>query len=325
MADEPDDTEPDLLRDRLLVQAERGEITGEQAEEAAAAHGLEPFERKPELPRFDPKLKSHWSIVMAVAWIAWRDFELVREQDPEFCSACFHWIYREWKDSPDKTAEPVKRGGYFLETRLAPTVGRLALLDELLRGRGNVPSTAVTTIRKAVAALWQALSEDYLVALGVDAHGAVVEIPSREWAYLRLREERERDVLRYDAVSRPEPFTEVTLRQSDALRLWPVTGKFPFLPATVIDKGGRPTEAAIKGIRLDEPSNIVGMATKAHRTSWQIDRIKEALRVEFPDGVPPNLTEKEIQGRIRTIFENNCWKLPSVDSIARARGRRKVG
>jgi hypothetical protein len=28
MADEPDDNEPDLLRDRLLMQAERGEITG---------------------------------------------------------------------------------------------------------------------------------------------------------------------------------------------------------------------------------------------------------------------------------------------------------
>ena len=139
MADEPDDIEPDLLRERLLMQAERGEITGKQAEAAAATHGLEPFERKPELPRFDPKLKSHWSIMMVVAWIAWRDFELVRKQDPEFCSACFHWVYRKWKESPDKTAEAVKRGGYFLETRLAPTVGRLALLDELLRGRGNVP------------------------------------------------------------------------------------------------------------------------------------------------------------------------------------------
>ena len=32
MADEPDDIEPDLLRDRLLMQAEHGEITGKQAE-----------------------------------------------------------------------------------------------------------------------------------------------------------------------------------------------------------------------------------------------------------------------------------------------------
>ena len=100
------------------------------------------------------------------------------------------------------------------------------------------------TIREAVAALWQALSKGSLIAQGFDAHGAVVEIPSREWVYLRLREERGRDVLRYDAVSRPEPFTAVTLRQSDVLRLWPVTGEFPVLPATVIDKGERPTEAA---------------------------------------------------------------------------------
>ena len=122
MAEELDDTDPDVLRDRLLEQAGRGEITKEQAEAAAASQGLGSFERKPELPRFDPKLKSHWSIVMAVAWIAWRDFGLVREQVPEFCSACFHWIYRKWTDRSDETADPVERAGYFLETRPAPSV-----------------------------------------------------------------------------------------------------------------------------------------------------------------------------------------------------------
>ncbi len=264
MADEPDDTEPDLLRDRLLMQAERGEITGKQAEEAAAAHGLEPFERKPELPRFDPKLKSHWSIVMAVAWIAWRDFGLVREQDPEFCSAYFHWVGRERKYARRMMGNP--SSAWFIRWRCAARrrSRRLALLDQILRAQGNVPSTAVMTIPEAVAVLWQALSKGSLIAQGFDAHGAVVEIPSREWVYLRLREERGRDVLRYDAVSRPEPFTAVTLQQSDLLRLWPVTGEFPVLPATVIDKEGRPTEAVIKRIRADEPSIIVGIATKAH-------------------------------------------------------------
>lgn len=147
------------------------------------------------------------------------------------------------------------------------------------------------TIREAVAALWQALSEGQLVAVGFDAHDAVVEIPSREWVYLRLREEGERDVLSYDAVSQPEPFTAVTLRQSDVLRLWPVTGE---LPAIAIG-----------------PS--------------QVGRIKQALSIEFPDGVPPNLTDKEILRRIGPIFEKNSWKLPSINSVARARGRRKVG
>src|SRR5262249_4177296 len=125
MADELDGTDLDVLRDRLLEQAACGDITKEQADAAAASHGLEPCARQPELPRFDPKLKSHWSILMAVAWIAWRDFELVREQDPEFCSACFQWIYRERKDPPVKIAEPVKRGVYFLKTRPTPTVSRL--------------------------------------------------------------------------------------------------------------------------------------------------------------------------------------------------------
>ena len=41
------------------------------------------------------------------------------------------------------------------------------------------------------------------------------------------RDEKGRDVLRYDAVSQPEPFTAVTLGQSDVFRLWPVSGEVP--------------------------------------------------------------------------------------------------
>jgi hypothetical protein len=155
-----------------------------------------------------------------MAWIAWRDFELVREQDPEFCSECFHWIGRELKERPQKDVEPVKRMGYFLEARLAPKVSRLALLDVVLRVRGNVPLTAVMTIQEAEAALWRALSEGHLMAEGVDADGAVVEVPSREWAHLRLFNDSGRETLRY-VHSRTEPFTAVTLRRSDLLRLWP--------------------------------------------------------------------------------------------------------
>src|SRR5262249_11851147 len=154
MADEPDDIEPDLLRERLRMLAEHGEITGKQAEATAAAYGLEPFARKPELPRFDPKLKSHWSITMVVAWIAWRDFELVRKQDPEFCSACFHWVGRARKVRLQPGGEPVMRMTYSLEARRAPTAGRLTLLDELLRDGANVSSRAVMRIPEAVAALW---------------------------------------------------------------------------------------------------------------------------------------------------------------------------
>jgi hypothetical protein len=306
MVDEPDDIDLDLLRERLFKQAERGEITGKQAEEAAAAHGLKPFEGTPEPPRFDPRLKSHWSIGMAVAWIAWRDFNLVREQDPEFCLECFHWRYREWKERVHKAAKPVKRAGYFLEARRPPTVRRLALLDLISRVRGNVPSTAVMMIREAEAELWRALSEGYLIAEGFNADGAVVEIASREWAYLRLREAGGRDVLRYDAVGQSEPFTAVTIRQSDALRLWPAISEFPVLPAAVIEKG-RPAFG------------------KRARSSPQLDHTNEVLRNEFPNGVPTDLTNKEIRRLIRPVFKEKGWKLSSIDTIARARGWRRVG
>jgi hypothetical protein len=299
MADEPDDIEPDLPLERLLMLAEHGEITGKQADAIAAALGLEPFERKPALPRFDPKLKSHWSILMVVAWIAWRDFELVRKQDPEYCSACFHWVGRVREVRLRNDGEPVKRMVYPLEARRPPTVSRLALQDELLRDGANGPSKAVMRIREAVAALWQALSEGHLVAVGFDARGVVVEIPSREWVYLQLREEAERDVLSYDRVSKPEPFTAVTLRQRDVLQLWSAIGEVPMLAAAV--------------------------APKARRRAWQLDHIQRALHMEFPDGVPPNLTAKEIERRIEPIFKTNSWKLPSQDSIQRALGRRKAG
>jgi len=56
--------------------------------------------------------------------------------------------------------------------------------------------------------------------------------------------------------------------------------------------------------------------------NWQLDRTKDVLRAEFPDGVPPNLTDKEVRRRIEPVFKKNGWKLSSVDTIARARGRR---
>ena len=79
-------------------------------------------------------------------------------------------------------------------------------------------------------------------------------------------------------------------------------------------------------IRLDaDQLRILGIPTKSERRRWQLCRTKYALRTEFPDGVSPDLTDKEIQRRIDPIFKRKSWKFPSVDSIARARGRRKLG
>jgi hypothetical protein len=301
MADELDDIGLDLRGNRpvnrrimhntLLVQAERGEITKEQVEEVAAAHGLDPFEQRPKLPRFDPKLQPRWSIVKAVAWIARRDFELVREQDREFCSEWVHWIVRKVEEHPEQDAEPVKRMGLFLESRSVPTVSRLALLDAVSSVGGNAPSTAVMTIRQAEAALWRALAEGHLIAEGLKADGSVVEIPSREWVHLRLCNDHGREILKY-VQSEIEPYVAVTLRQSNLLRLWPANGKSSALQAGEIDRGGRPTEhdwPAIKDIAIEQVMKL----GKPHRnnkrlpTKTQLIELIQAKCAERFDREPP--------------------------------------
>lgn len=276
MGDDPEDTDLDLLRDNLIMQAECGEITATQAEAAAAAHSLKPFAREPELPQFDPKLQSHWSIVMAVAWIAWRDFKLVREQDPGFCSETTDWHYRKWYDREHKA----ERRGYVLEVRSPPTVGHLARIDGTARIHGNVPSTAVMMVREAQAELWRALSADRLRATRLNHEGAVVEILPREWAYLRLYEEGgpdvRRDVLR---LINGIEFTAVKLQQTDLLKLWPAASTEPSaLPATVIDKGGRPAEydwSAMKEFTLE----IIKTHGRPHRTNKRLPTKAQLIEI----------------------------------------------
>jgi hypothetical protein len=61
------------FRDVLISKVQHGELTPEQAEAEAAANSLPPFEKTPDLAEYDPLMESRWTLVMAVAWIAWRD------------------------------------------------------------------------------------------------------------------------------------------------------------------------------------------------------------------------------------------------------------
>jgi hypothetical protein len=56
---------------------------------------------------------------------------------------------------------------------------------------------------------------------------------------------------------------------------------------------------------------------------WQLDRIYEMLPIAFPpDGrVPSDLTHKAVQRRLEPLFKKKGWRLPSPDSIRRARER----
>lgn len=59
------------------------------------------------------------------------------------------------------------------------------------------------------------------------------------------------------------------------------------------------------------------------KDGWQIARAKELFLIGYPDGVPDAATGKEVQKRLATACKDRGWKLPSLDTIARARGRRR--
>jgi hypothetical protein len=211
-----------LGRTDILAQARYGTITPDGAEAAALARGWEPFERQPELPAFDPMQEPRWSIVMTVAWIAWRDVTLVRENCPGFRSNCTHWVFREWNESVKGGAEFVGRAGWFLESWSEATTVRLSVLETFWQAKNKLPATTQMQTIAAEEALWRALSEGHLIAEALNEDGKPIDIPQREWAYLKLFEEGKRDALKYDALDRSQPFREVKLKRSDILTLWPM-------------------------------------------------------------------------------------------------------
>jgi hypothetical protein len=254
------------LRDRLITRAQYGEITPAQAEAEAAANGLAAFERTPDLPQFDPRLESRWSIVMALAWIAWRDFESVREQVPEFRAESTYWIFREWNEPVNNGTEFALRKGWFLETWCRPTTFLLTMRQIHASSEKERPSTARMTIREAEAALWQALSDEHLWAEGFDAQGKVTRIPSMEWAHLKLFEDGKQDVFRYNALDRSEPYTEVRFKRDDLFRLWQA---WP-VEAYMIEPMTRPTSAGYVPLS----SALLWICTRAGAATMDLENVQ---------------------------------------------------
>jgi hypothetical protein len=209
------------LRNDLISKARVGEITCDQAEAAAEEAGIPPLRSKPDPAEFDPMKKSRWPLVQAIAWIAWRDFNLVMQHSPEYRSQCTHWLPREWNQPADGGTKFIRRNGWFLEAWRPSSAVRLQIADNIMQATGELPRTARLTPDRATKELWQFLTEGRLIAEGFNREGLLVEIPSREWAYLQNFEEQGKDLLKYGPIDDPPAFTEVRICRDDLVNLWP--------------------------------------------------------------------------------------------------------
>src|SRR5262245_60719419 len=71
-------------RDLVIERVRIGEITPEEAEAEAGRQGFGPLATKPNPVDFDPSQMPDWSLPMALAWIAWRTTDAVREHCAEY-------------------------------------------------------------------------------------------------------------------------------------------------------------------------------------------------------------------------------------------------
>jgi hypothetical protein len=207
-------------RDTLIDQVRRGKILPDEAEAEAARQGFGPLAAKPDPVEFDPAKMPWWSLPMALAWIAWRSTQSVREHCAEYRQKRLLWVPGSWNIPSDSETEFERIDGYELKSLRQSTAVRLSFVEAYLRSAKTLPATTKMTVSEAEKELFAALAAGRIVAIAKDAAGRVVDIPQREWPYLQLLEEQERDVLKHDALDREAAFSEIKLQRDDLQAVW---------------------------------------------------------------------------------------------------------
>jgi hypothetical protein len=214
-------------RDILLDRVRRGEITPDEAEREAENQGFGPLATKPNAVEFEPDEMAWWSLPMAVAWIAWRSLNSVREHCAEYRENWLHWMPGSWNVPTNNGTEFERIDGYELRASRQSTVCRLSMVEAYLASTKTLPPTTKMTVAEAEKRLFTALADGRVKAIARDAAGNVVDIPQREWPYLQLFEEGLADVLKHDALDPKPAFSEIKLERNVLKEIWP---NFPIEP-----------------------------------------------------------------------------------------------
>jgi hypothetical protein len=201
-------------RDDLITSVQRGETTPADAEAEANRLGLGPFESEPDPNSYEPFREPFWTLPMAVAWIAYRIPDAVRNWWEDYRKECWDWHFREWRVGPDG---PVHQG-HFLEQRSKATLVRLQMVDAMRDQAG------LMSIAEAIDALRLAIRSGHLEATGINEDtGRRVTIPALQWHDLTWFEEKGRDVIR----AKPGPANNTACYGGVILPMEAVRGRWP--------------------------------------------------------------------------------------------------
>jgi hypothetical protein len=203
--------------ERILDRARRGEISAREAEMEAKRQGLDELASRPSAEEFDPRKRPAWTLPMALAWIAWRSFDEVREWDSDYRGQC--WVWTTSNSHPE---------GRRLKRREAATVWEFECMGYLRQAERESEATDrefdSDMAKRVKAELWAALRE----GAGITADGIPggnvrrQPIPSIEWEDLESHERSGgRDALRFRLAPDPTAYSQVRIPQAQIITRWP--------------------------------------------------------------------------------------------------------
>lgn len=173
-------------RQDLIDRVEEGLMAPETAEQEALQLGLSPLARDADRSKFPVSSLPAWSPLMALAWILWRDYEIVTDFYDEYRAECLYWKKVEPKQTmpPTPTAllPPTK---HFLRPLPTATFNNLKLRMD--RETRNARHSFVPDIATAQAILSSKLYEGKIAANGIRATTEDYErIEPEAWAILEF-------------------------------------------------------------------------------------------------------------------------------------------
>jgi hypothetical protein len=206
-----------IARGQLFGALLDGKLEPDKAEALALSQGLEPLNPHPPKSDFDVLAESHWTLPMTLAWIMWRDPEVVVEEFGPYREATPHWASYRF-------AQPDTRE-LMIGFRLAPngpaTVRKIAICDIVEHIKKRSTLTQALDFEAAKAELWRACLDGQLQAEGIDADSdRLVAIPAREWRLLDTTEVRNVELLAIEGVNNAR-YRDVVFRRQDIVARWP--------------------------------------------------------------------------------------------------------
>lgn len=229
-------TEQQAIRDELYEKASRGAMTPDQVELEAERLGVGPLGGCPPNEKYDPMKQQFWSLPMAVAWIAWRSADAVRQYWNAYRTECWDWRESAYRDAETQTT----RHGYIVEQRRPASLSLLSIAAAM-EDSGH-DGTRVMRPGEARDALWIALRTDCFRASGIREADRRVEVPPLEWIELHPVKRSFHggdDEVAFGAF-RTNGYKNVLVASASIVGLWPAAKPKPprqELPATMSPLG----------------------------------------------------------------------------------------